>query len=232
MPPKRDNDASSQSTNTADIQHLIQLTTNLVNQIASQSATMNDQTEAIKNLAETLTNSTHQLHLNDPNQQRPPPPLPPTHQQPRPPKIFLPTFDGSNPLDWIFQADNYFTYYAIPPDQRLLLFVFYFTGDALSWYKHLSNNNLLSTWPEFIRALETRFGPSTYENHQATIFKHRQTSTVASYQTNSNVSATVLPGCLTRLFGTVLSPDYVPRYNWRWHHIILPLYTRPTDWPK
>nr|GEZ38524.1 hypothetical protein [Tanacetum cinerariifolium] len=67
----------------------------------------------------------------------PPPPLPPTHQQPRPPKIFLPTFDGSNPLDWIFQADNYFTYYAIPPDQRLSLSVFYFTGDALSWAEGL-----------------------------------------------------------------------------------------------
>nr|GEZ62120.1 hypothetical protein [Tanacetum cinerariifolium] len=113
----------------------------------------------------------------------PPPSLPPTHQQPRPPNIFLPTFDVLNSLDWIFQAGNYFTYYAIPPDQRLSLSVFYFTGDALSWYKHLSNNNLLSTWPEFIRALETRFGPSTYENHHATLFKLRQTSTVASYQT-------------------------------------------------
>nr|GEV99053.1 ankyrin repeat-containing protein [Tanacetum cinerariifolium] len=39
------------------------------------------------------------------------------------------------------------------------------------------------TIPEFIRALETRFGPSTYENHQATLFKLRQTSTVALYQT-------------------------------------------------
>nr|GEV38834.1 hypothetical protein [Tanacetum cinerariifolium] len=217
MPPKRDNDASSQSTNTTDIQHLIQLTTNLVNQIATQSATMNDQTEAIKNLIETLTNSTHQLHLNDPNQQRPPPlpppPLPPTHQQPRPPKIFLPTFDGSNPLDWIFQADNYFTYYAIPPDQRLSLSVFYFTGDALSWYKHLSNNNLLSTWSKFIRALETRFGPSTYENHQATLSNFVKHQPLPRTKRNSNVSATVLPGCLTRLFGTVLSPDYVPRYN-------------------
>ncbi|CAH1432811.1 unnamed protein product [Lactuca virosa] len=49
------------------------------------------------------------------NQQPPPPPPPPPNQTLRPPKILLPTFDGSNPLDWIFQAENYFTYYTIPP---------------------------------------------------------------------------------------------------------------------
>ncbi|KAL4573070.1 hypothetical protein LXL04_019863 [Taraxacum kok-saghyz] len=114
----------------------------------------------------------------------PPPPPPPRHnnQNIRPPKIHLPNFDGANPLDWVFQAENYFTYYAIPPNQRLSLSIFYFTGDALSWYKHMSNNNLLGTWAEFTRALETRFGPSTYENHQATLFKLRQISTVAAYQ--------------------------------------------------
>ncbi|KAL4580818.1 hypothetical protein LXL04_017022 [Taraxacum kok-saghyz] len=115
----------------------------------------------------------------------PPPPPPPPRQNSqniRPPKIFLPTFDGSNPLDWIFQAENYFTYYAIAPPQRLSLVVFYFTGDALSWYKYLANNRLLGTWEEFSRALELRFGPSTYENHQATLFKLHQTTTVSAYQ--------------------------------------------------
>lgn len=112
----------------------------------------------------------------------PPPPPPPTNNL-RPPKIQLPTFDGFNPLDWMFQADNYFTYYNIPDAQRLALSVFYFKGDALSWYKHLANNNLLGTWQQFTCALKLRFGPSTFENHQATLFKLRQTSTVTVYQT-------------------------------------------------
>ncbi|KAJ9567835.1 hypothetical protein OSB04_003801 [Centaurea solstitialis] len=112
----------------------------------------------------------------------PPPPPQPPQQQPRPPKISLPNFDGSNPLDWIFQANNYFDYYNMPNNQRLPLVVFYFTGEALSWYKHLANNDLLTTWPEFCRALELRFGPSAYENHQANLFKLKQTSTVAAYQ--------------------------------------------------
>ncbi|XP_076904819.1 uncharacterized protein LOC143560396 [Bidens hawaiensis] len=50
------------------------------------------------------------------------------------------------------------------------------------WYKHLSNNKLLGTWPEFTSALSLRFGPSEYENHQAALFKLRQITTVHAYQ--------------------------------------------------
>ncbi|KAK9070431.1 hypothetical protein SSX86_010833 [Deinandra increscens subsp. villosa] len=103
-------------------------------------------------------------------------------QTPRAPKISLPLFDGTNPLDWIFQADNFFNYYQTPIAQRISLSVFYFTGDALSWYKHLATNEMLGTWATFKRELEIRFGPSSYENHEATLFKLRQTSTVTEYQ--------------------------------------------------
>ncbi|KAL4580492.1 hypothetical protein LXL04_016687 [Taraxacum kok-saghyz] len=143
----------------------------------------------------------------------PPPPPPPRHnnQHPRPPKISLPNFDGSNPLDWLFQANNYFDYYNMPADQRLPLAVFYFTGEALSWYKHLSNNNLLTTWADFSRALELRFGPSSYENHQANLFKLQQTSTVAAYQADfeklSNCVDGLTPIALQNCFISGLRPD-------------------------
>jgi len=55
-------------------------------------------------------------------------------------------------------------------------------GDALSWFKWLQNNNLLIDWQSFTRALELRFGPSTYINHQVELFKLQQTSTVTEYQ--------------------------------------------------
>ncbi|KAJ0912728.1 hypothetical protein HanRHA438_Chr06g0277611 [Helianthus annuus] len=100
---------------------------------------------------------------NNPLPNNPPPNNPPPNNSAmRPPKIHLPTFDGSNPLDWLFQATNYFDYYSIQPAQRLSLAQFYFTSDALSWYKYLANNRLLGTWAEFSRALELRFGPSYY----------------------------------------------------------------------
>ncbi|KAL0367203.1 UNVERIFIED_CONTAM: hypothetical protein Sradi_3610400 [Sesamum radiatum] len=112
-------------------------------------------------------------------------PLPPIQTTPhllKPPKISLPFFDGSNPLDWLFQANQYFTYYQTPPPDRLPLISFYMHRPALSWYKWMDTNQQLTTWHAFTHALELRFGPTTYDNHQAELFKLRQTTTIADYQ--------------------------------------------------
>lgn len=103
--------------------------------------------------------------------------------KPRAPKLFLPTFDGTNPLDWLFQAEQYFTFYQIPNANRLTMASFSLAGDALSWYKYLYNNSLLTNWIDFTRLVELRFGPSSYDNHQASLFKLRQTTTVLAYIT-------------------------------------------------
>jgi hypothetical protein len=55
-------------------------------------------------------------------------------------------------------------------------------GEALSWFKWIALNNHLSDWPTFMRQLEIRFGPSTYENHQAELFKLKQVGTISEYQ--------------------------------------------------
>lgn len=72
---------------------------------------------------------------------------------------------------------------------------FHLSSDALSWYKYMFNNNLLTTWDAFTKALETRFGPSSYDNHQATLFKLRLTTTVIAYQTEFER----LSNCIVRL---------------------------------
>nr|GEX34494.1 hypothetical protein [Tanacetum cinerariifolium] len=63
------------------------------------------------------------------------------------------------------------------------MIAFHLTRDALSWYRYIFNNRLLTTWEAFTRALETQFGPSTYDNHQAALFNLQQTSSVTAYQT-------------------------------------------------
>ncbi|KAE8702143.1 hypothetical protein F3Y22_tig00110500pilonHSYRG00129 [Hibiscus syriacus] len=93
----------------------------------------------------------------------------------KPPKLSLPPFDGSNPLDWIFQAELYFNYYQLPPEDQLSTISFYMQGQALSWFMWMYNNRQLTTWDAFVRALEMRFGPSSYDNHRAALFKLRQT---------------------------------------------------------
>lgn len=57
-------------------------------------------------------------------------------------------------------------------------------GDALSLFKWMFHNNQLGDWTSFARALEIRFGPSSYENHQGKLLKLRQTSSIADFQVN------------------------------------------------
>lgn len=59
---------------------------------------------------------------------------------------------------------------------------FFMPDEALSWYKWMHGNHQLSTWEVFTRALELHFGPSSYENHQAALFKLRHVGSVADYQ--------------------------------------------------
>ncbi|KAL0355083.1 UNVERIFIED_CONTAM: Retrovirus-related Pol polyprotein from transposon.6 [Sesamum radiatum] len=118
----------------------------------------------------------------------PPNSPPPFHLQlpsPSPlklPKLHMPSFDGTQALDWIFQAEQYFSYYHIPSDHRLDMVAFCMTGEALSWFKWMHSNRQLTSWEAFTRALKLRFGPSTYDNHQATLFKLRQRGSVADFQ--------------------------------------------------
>lgn len=111
-----------------------------------------------------------------------------THTNPDPnstiklPKITLSQFDGKDPLDWIFKAENYFDLSNTPHARRLILIPFFLQGPALSWFKWLHSNNLITTWPEFLRALEIRFGPSSFDNHEASLYKLQQTGSVLEYQ--------------------------------------------------
>nr|KYP40042.1 hypothetical protein KK1_038624 [Cajanus cajan] len=56
-------------------------------------------------------------------------------------------------------------------------------GDALAWFKWMFYNQQLGDWLSFSHALEVHFGPSSYENPQATLFKLKKTGTVTDYQT-------------------------------------------------
>jgi len=100
----------------------------------------------------------------------------------KPPKLILLPFDRSNLLDWLFQADQYFTHYSINPNLHLSYIASYMSGDALAWFQWLHNSHLLTTWDRFTRYLELRFGLSSFENHQQALFKLKQSGSVRDYQ--------------------------------------------------
>nr|KYP47049.1 hypothetical protein KK1_031354 [Cajanus cajan] len=100
----------------------------------------------------------------------------------RPPKLQLSEFTGSEPVDWLFQADQYFLFYQVPWEQRVSIAGFYMRGEALSWFKWMHGNQQLRDWSHFVNALKLRFGPSIYANHEQDLYKLRKVGSVADYQ--------------------------------------------------
>lgn len=93
-------------------------------------------------------------------------------------------FDGSNPLEWLFQTSQFSEFYQLPPENRISMMSFYMKGEALCWFKWMHQSQLLLDWPSFTKALELCFDPSsTYAYHQAELFKLKQVSQVVVYQT-------------------------------------------------
>ncbi|KAJ9564494.1 hypothetical protein OSB04_000460 [Centaurea solstitialis] len=227
MPPRRETPPLEETlANLADsLQQLLTATNTSANRldtlthaISKQSDTLASQiakqTETTSNLVNTLVKPDLDAASSSATPTRPPPLQPPpnnTSQTIKPPKIHLPTFDGTDPLDWLFQADKYFSFYTIPDNEKVALAVFYFKGDTLSWYKHLANNQLLGSWTDFSRALELRFGPSSFANHQATLFKLKQLTTVSAYQSDfehiSNCVIGLFADALLNCFLSGLRPD-------------------------
>ncbi|XP_039133322.1 uncharacterized protein LOC120270395 [Dioscorea cayenensis subsp. rotundata] len=99
----------------------------------------------------------------------------------RPPKIELPLFSGDGVFGWLFQANHFFASYQTPLDNQLHTAAFYMTGPALQWFQWMQATNQFSSWEKFSRQLELRFGPSTFLNHKAQLFKLKQQTTVVKY---------------------------------------------------
>lgn len=53
--------------------------------------------------------------------------------------------------------------------------------EALSWFRGLRENNLLSTWERFVEDMKESFGPSTFEDKLEELSRLQQTTTVAEY---------------------------------------------------
>ncbi|XP_017438444.2 uncharacterized protein LOC108344526 [Vigna angularis] len=98
-------------------------------------------------------------------------------------KLEVPRFDGTDPIGWIFKISQFFDYQNTPEQERLQVASFYMDGPALSWYQRMYRNNQIQTWFGLLRALETRFAPSLYDEPSDALFKLTQKGTVQQYLT-------------------------------------------------
>ncbi|MCI02829.1 hypothetical protein A2U01_0023863, partial [Trifolium medium] len=102
------------------------------------------------------------------------------HHQPFTPssiKLEIPSFDGSDPLGWIFKITQFFEFHNTPEDQRLRLASFYMQGEALTW-----------------------FAPSHYDDPKGALFKLCQTTSVKDYQTTFESLANRINGLPPQFF--------------------------------
>lgn len=83
---------------------------------------------------------------------------------------------------------------------------FFMQGDALGWFKWMHSNKQLSTWEAFTRALELRFGPSSFTNHEAALFKLKQHGSVSDFQLQFETLSNCVEGLsLTSLLNCFIS---------------------------
>ena len=97
-------------------------------------------------------------------------------------RLDFPRFKRDDPASWIYKADQYFSFYQTPFNERLLMPSFHMDGDALVWFQDSDENGMFATWEGFSEALLTRFGNTAYDDPMESLIRLRQTTNVVVYK--------------------------------------------------
>ena len=100
-------------------------------------------------------------------------------------------------FQWVFQAEQFFDYYATPDLQRLTIVAIHLEKEVVPWFQMMRKNNLFSSWQSFTLVLEVEFGPSPFECPCFMLFKLNQNTSVAEYYTQFTVLANRTMGITT-----------------------------------
>lgn len=94
----------------------------------------------------------------------------------------FPRFNGEYPKVWCYRASQFFEYYVIFDQQHFTITTFHTEGRALVWFQELRSSNGLTTWNEFLKALQTRFGTGSYDDPMETLVKLKQTGSIEEFK--------------------------------------------------
>ena len=95
-------------------------------------------------------------------------------------KLEFPRFSGGDPSTWIFRAVQFFSYYNIPEEERILNAFYHLDNEALIRFQDCERS--LDSWETFVRAILTEFGLSPYDDPMEALTKLKQSTTVAAYK--------------------------------------------------
>jgi hypothetical protein len=90
------------------------------------------------------------------------------------------------------RCGQFFWIQATKDVRKVFLASFYMTGDAAQWFALLEKNQGTSTWDEFERLVNQRFGPPIRGNALGELIQLRRETTVTDYQTRF---LTLVNGC-------------------------------------
>ncbi|VFQ87463.1 unnamed protein product [Cuscuta campestris] len=97
------------------------------------------------------------------------------------PKLEPPKRDGTEPLHWLYQVQEYFTCYELPLGERLSCATTMLEGVAADWYRWTRNNGLISDWDDFVRKFILRFNPLHYVDYLGKLAQTRHIGAIMDY---------------------------------------------------
>lgn len=84
------------------------------------------------------------------------------------PHMDLPSFEGTNPLAWLAQAEQYSLVHKTATEQKVQLALIAMSGNAMFWAQWVLRRAALISWTDFSKELVARFGDSSAVNAYST----------------------------------------------------------------
>lgn len=133
-------------------------------------------------------------------------------------KMDLPRFNGSQALQWIYQADQFFDYYEVSDFYRLKIASIHFDEPVVSWFQMLQKSGSIVSWKGLAKAIEETYGPSIFDSPRSSLFKLFQEGNVVEYYHSftalanrvEGLSADALLDCFISGLKPELQRDIIP----------------------
>ena len=79
-------------------------------------------------------------------------------------KLEFPRFHGEETNCGVYRANQFFFYHNTPEHQKVTIAYFHLDEEALIWFQNVEQVGGFTSWEVFIKALQTRFGDTTYDD--------------------------------------------------------------------
>jgi hypothetical protein len=148
-----------------------------------------------KTHTETHSPNRHTLQNSEPH----PPNLPPvsfggeSHSgeglKPKTVTLEFPRLNGEDPETWCCRAEQFFEMYCTPDNQHFSISAFHMDGKALVWLQELKASYEVSSWTDFVQAIQIRFGRGPYDDPMETLSKLKHEGSLEDYKNQFDILA-------------------------------------------